>query len=116
MDGATAFMFNQLFLSRDSITQLDEINLTDEEIYEPIRSQFVATVNGLTNLIAQENRRDTPNEEMIVNYSKSIGYINEALGNWKDFVAAHKETIKKYNVTFEQEETSEKVIENQNRK
>jgi hypothetical protein len=115
MDGATAFMFNHLFLSRDSITQLDEINLTDQEIYEPIRSQFVATVNGLNNLINQENKKDTPNEELIVNYSKSIGYINEALGNWKDFVAAHKETIKKYNVTFEQEETNERVIENQNR-
>lgn len=117
MEGATAFMFQQVFFSQESLTQLDEIDLTDADIYEPIKLQFAKTIDVLDSYIKAERNERNPNEKDIQDYTNSIAYIKYALENWGDFVAAHKEFLKPFRIRFEQESLSqtEESLNKQNR-
>lgn len=110
-DGATSFMFQNIFYSPESLTQLDEINLTDEEVYEPIRAQFQQEMKRAE--VDASRQTDEKEKDKI---TKSAQYIKYALGHWGEFVQGHKESIKHLRIKFEQEDNkSDEERNNENR-
>lgn len=110
-DGATSFMFQNIFYSPESLTQLDEIDLTDEQVYEPIRAQFQASLSR-----AEADSKRQSDEREKDKLTKSAQYIKYALGRWSEFVQGHKESIKHLRIKFEQEDAkSDEEKNNDNR-
>lgn len=103
-DGATAFMFVNLYNTPDSLSKLDQINLTGEQIYEPIRQQFIGTVKYLNSLPKNETR------------TSAITRIQFALNNWVEFIKSHKEIIRQLNLKFIEENTTEEEVDSQNQR
>lgn len=111
--GATAYMFQNIFNSPESLTQLDDIDLTGEEVYEPIRAQFTRDAAGL-----HANAKITTDEKLKLELETSAKAIDYALENWKDFVEGHKQSIKHLRIKFEEQDDLEQTNEqkdNQNR-
>lgn len=110
--GATAYMFQNIFNSPESLTQLDDIDLTGEQVYEPIRAQFINSVNSL-----KANAKVETNEKLKADYETSAKAIDYALENWQEFVEGHKQSIKHLRIKFEQEELEQtnEQKDNQNR-
>lgn len=97
MDGATSFMLGTILRTPKSLAALDEINLTDEKIYEPIRKQFedtLATLKDAANKIADIKKK--------TDFNNAAGAVQYSLDNWKEFVDTHKEFIKHFRIKFEE--------------
>ncbi len=105
-EGATSLMFQQVFNTPASLSALDEIDETDESIYEPIKSQFIEIVRFLESQSLIEK-----DEQLKNNYKKSASYINHVLADWKTFVEGHKKDIKRFRIRFEEQENLEQKEE-----
>lgn len=102
MEYAAATLFSKVFYSPKSISQFDEIEETDESLYDLVKIDFQKRLDILNQSVAIE--KDENNK---AKYLKSITYYNYILGKWGDFVKANKEFIKKFSVKFQQEEQGE---------
>lgn len=111
-EGATAVLFNNVFFTPESLTQLDEIDLTDEQVYEPIRAEFQRTLD----VLADRFKRETDEKEKL-KYATSAKNVNYALNNWAEFVEGHKQSIKHLRIKFEQSdiEQTDRDKDEQNR-
>jgi hypothetical protein len=113
LEGVTAYMLRNLMSSPKSLVSLDEIDETDESVYEPIKAQFQERIDTLTG--AAENEKD---ENLKKNYLKSIDFIKYGLNNWRELVQTHKDFLRKFSIKFEQndiEQTDErKEMQNRN--
>jgi hypothetical protein len=88
-DGATTYMFQNILLGPKSLTVLDDMSYTDQDLYEPIREQFKSQL---------EEYRALPKKNTKI--SNAIQYLDFTLNNWKRFVEAHKGSLKKYGIKF----------------
>lgn len=109
-EGATAEMFRHVFRRPDSLSSLDNIDETDESLYEPIRVSFVNKMAALEEALAE-----TGDEKLKDKYRQAIKNISIATEKWPAFVKAHKDELKRFRIKFEEEEGTEESEDLKNR-
>lgn len=102
LESATAEMFRIVFSKPDSLSSLDEIDFTDESLYEPIKSAFESKVTTL-----QKSAEVATDEKLKDKYLKAAFYIQSTLDKWGEFVSIHKDNIRRFKIKFEEEETED---------
>lgn len=113
LDGFTAFMFQDLFESTDSIVVLDEVGDIDSAVYERVRDRikkmYLDIMDEFESGAFPTNTPDKVLNEKNKQRKKAFEKIQEQWDilntkeNWGDFVRNHKFRIRKFGMKFDEE-------------
>lgn len=114
------YMTNYIFATPESLANFDLIKETDESIYEVVKKGFMDRINTMNQAIqAIEDITDKSKDDKDkqLKLAVSIKYKEYILNNWKEFVEAHKEFLKPYQIEFKEGsgELTEEEKDNKNR-
>lgn len=125
LQATTAFMFQDIFESQESLTKLDELGEIDEVVYERVKSKIDTLYSNINEKITSNKtfRTDTNSKEVNdLNKAKRASFITaqenweKVKANWGSFVRDHKIRLRPYKIYFQDEyNMSDEINDMQNR-
>lgn len=117
LQGATAFMFRDIFLTPESLTQLDELGEMDSVVYERIKSKIDAIYNdfvrqtlpisegGEGKLSEETNNRALNEKNRLAKLElyRTVAKWEVVKERWGSFVQHHKIYMRHLNIKFDDE-------------